>query len=412
MLSIIEEAKRCLQCAKPACVNGCPVRTAIPEVIDLFLSGHINAAGELLFRNNPLSVVCSYICPHENNCQGHCVLGKKGQPINFFDIEQYISSFYLETLKPPIVTKNGYKVGIIGSGPAGITMAFILALRGFDVTIIDARDKIGGVLRYGIPDFRLPKTILDKIEDCFYTTGIRFRPNTLIGTVITVDDMFRDGYDALFIGTGVWRPMKLGLEGESLGHVHFAIDYLKNPSCYRLGKKVAIIGAGNVAMDVARTILRNSHSDVFIIHHRGPEQITATRYETEMAKLDGVRFEHFKQTLRVIESGVECAEVDVTINDEGKEDYYVNNDKRITFIADSVIIAVGQGPQSNIVSTAADIDTNAKGLLVADGTGQTTREGVFAAGDVVTGPKTVAEAVAFTKRVADEIERYCRKKRS
>ncbi len=208
-LHVIDEAKRCLNCKKPMCMEGCPIKTPIPEMIQMFLNGDITAAGEKIFNNNPLSIVCSLICNHENQCEGHCVLGKKGSAIHISSIENYISENYFYKLKNGNVKKNGKKVGIIGAGPAGITIAVILAQRGYDITIFESKEKIGGVMRYGIPEFRLPKSILERYEKKLYEMGIKIRPNTSVGSSISIDDMFRDGYKAIFIGIGVWKPNTL-----------------------------------------------------------------------------------------------------------------------------------------------------------------------------------------------------------
>lgn len=408
MSDIISEAKRCLKCKKPLCVQGCPVATPIPTIISLFLDGKIEEAGEILFNNNPLTALCSLICPHEKNCTGHCVLNHKNMPIKFYEIEHYISSFYLEKAKLQKPELGKYLVGIIGAGPAGLTLAFILARKGFRVTIIDSKDQIGGVLRYGIPDFRLPKQLVDKLLLKMEDLGIRFRPNTLIGPSITIDDMFTDGYDAIFIGTGVWRPNRLRIPGETLGNVHFAIDYLKNPSSYRgLGDNVVVIGAGNVAMDAARTIIRKSNSKVNVIFFRGPNEVTASREELDLAEIDGIHMNYYLNTIKIEEDGIIVEPVLEKTDAEGNTYYENDTNNPYKFPATSVIIAIGQGPQSNIVKTTKQIDTNQRGLIQTKGNGETTRSGVFAAGDVVSGPKTVVEAVAFTKIVAEEIEAYC-----
>ncbi len=413
MSDIISEAKRCLKCKKPLCSEGCPVHTPIPTIMNLFLEGKIEEAGKILFENNPLSALCSLICPHEKNCYGHCVLNHKNAPIKFYEVENYISSFYLEKshLQKPEAGK--YMVGIIGAGPAGLTLAFILAQRGFRVTIIDSKDQIGGVLRYGIPDFRLPKSLVDKLLTKMEDLGILFRPNTLIGPSITIDDMFEDGYDAIFIGTGVWRPNRLRIPGETLGNVHFAIDYLKNPDSYRsLGDHVVVIGAGNVAMDAARTIIRKSHSKVDVIFFRGKDEVTANRDELDLAEVDGIKMNYYLNTIKIESDGIIVEPVLKQENEDGTITYVNDTKHPFKFPATSIIIAIGQGPQSNIVKTTKQIDTNQKGLIQTKGNGETTRPGVFAAGDVVSGPKTVVDAVAFTKIVADEIEAYCKNKDS
>ncbi len=412
MADVIEEAKRCLKCKKPLCKEGCPVKTPINEIMQMFLDGKLDEAGEKLFANNPLSAICALICPHEKNCTGHCVLNRKGNPIKFYEVENYISTFYLEKARLQSTEPNGFNIGIIGAGPAGITIAIILAEKGFDVTIIDSKDKIGGVLRYGIPEFRLPKDLLDKLLNRMLDLKIKFRPNTLIGPGITIDDMFRDGYDAIFIGTGVWKPNRLKIPGETLGNVHFAIDYLKNPDSYNnLGDNIVIIGAGNVAMDVARTVLRKTHANVSCIFFRGKEEVTATEEELNLAILDGLNMRYYLNTTKIEKDGIIVEPVVKQENENGEVTYINASENAYKIPATSVIIAIGQGPQSNIVSTSKDIDTNKRGLIQTTQNGETTRPGVFAAGDVVYGAKTVVEAVAVSKMVAKEIEDYCYSKR-
>ena len=226
---VLEEARKCLGCKKPRCKAACPVSTEIPEVISLFLNGEIEEAGEKLFNNNPLSVICSLVCPHEKQCEGNCVLNAKKNPVHFGDVENYISNFYIHKAFSKSKIDKDKRVAIIGSGPAGITISILLAQKGYNVTIFEAHDKIGGVLRYGIPEFRLSRDILDNIKEKLVEMGVKIRPNTMIGPYITIDDLFRDGYKAIFIGTGVWNPRTLNVKGGTLGHVHYGIDYLKNP---------------------------------------------------------------------------------------------------------------------------------------------------------------------------------------
>ena len=235
-LHVMEEANRCLQCKKPRCQAGCPIHTNIPEVIRLLKEGRLNDAGWMLFENNPLTTVCALVCNHENQCEGHCVRGIKDAPVHFSVIESYISSTYANQMVKGPAAPNGRKAAVIGAGPAGLTVAIILARKGYQITIFDSRDKIGGVLRYGIPDFRLPDALLD---DMAYRhlelKGIQFRPNTYIGSAVTIDDLFRDGYQSVFVGAGLWKPRKLNIRGESLGHVTCAINYLASPVAFRLG---------------------------------------------------------------------------------------------------------------------------------------------------------------------------------
>lgn len=407
---VLAEAKRCLQCKKPLCKEGCPVNTPVNEIIKMFLEGQIIEAGDKLFKNNPLSIVCSLICPHSRQCEGFCVLGKKGSPIQVSHIENYISDYYLNLMTETYTIDKNKKVAIIGSGPAGITIAFILASRGYDITIFEAHDKIGGVMRYGIPEFRLSKSILDKIKEKLINMGIKIRPNTLIGPTITVDDLFRDGYKAVFIGTGVWKPRGLTILGETLGHVHYAIDYLKNPDVYELGRRVCIIGAGNVAMDVARTAIRKGSREVYIMFRGGEEHIEADKIEVEYAKIDGVKFEYYKMPMEIVEEGLKIVETEVKLADDGVMTTYPLEGTEGLFLADSVIIAVGQGPRANVVSSTKGIDVNSRGLLSTDESGRTSREGVFASGDVVTGAKTVVEAVRLSKEVAEVMDEYVKSK--
>ncbi len=399
-LHVVNEAKRCLNCKKPMCRTGCPINTPIPQMIQAFLAGNINEAGEMLFENNPLSLVCSLICNHENQCEGHCVLNAKGHPVHISSIENYISDNYFDKLNLHPGEKKGMNAGIIGSGPAGLTIAIILARRGYDITIFESKDKIGGVLRYGIPEFRLPKTILDRYKKELLALGIKIRYNTSIGTVIGIDEMFRDGYKALFIGTGVWKPNKLNIEGETLGNVHYAINYLTNPDEYNLGENVIVIGTGNSAMDVARTALRKGARNVTVYSRR--ESTSASSREVEYAQIDGVQFKYNKSPVRIVDEGVVFRAT--TVDETGRVVEVPGSEK--LYPADSTIIAISQGPRNRIVSTTQGIDVNEKGLVITDETGSTTRRGIFASGDVVKGAKTVVEAVRYSKMVADAMDEY------
>uniref|UniRef100_UPI0040476D0F NAD(P)-dependent oxidoreductase n=1 Tax=Aliarcobacter sp. TaxID=2321116 RepID=UPI0040476D0F len=394
MQHIINSAQTCLDCKKPKCQKGCPVGTPIAEMIRLFLSGNIKEAGELVFNNNPLSIICSLVCPHEKHCEGHCVLNKKLSPVNVGGIENYISTYYMNYREFEKPTPNGRNLAIIGSGPAGISLAIMMSLKGYNVTMYEGNNQIGGVLRYGIPDFRLDKTILDKIEINLKKLGVKIRKNIMIGKNITLDDLQRDGFDAIFIGTGVWAPKKLGIKGESLGNVHFAIDYLKTPKAYDLGKKVIVVGAGNVAMDVARTVIRNGARDVSIMYRKSEEDMPAEKIEIAHAKIDGVKFNLFKSPLEFTEEGIKY----ITTNQEENIEAFES--------ADTILVAISQTARDLIVKNNTGLSLGENGLLQSDENGVTTREGVFASGDVVTGARTVVEAVAFSKRVAVSIEEY------
>lgn len=400
-LHVMDEANRCLQCKKPQCQKGCPISTNIPEAIRLLKENKLNEAGRMLFENNPLTTVCSLVCNHEKQCEGHCVLNKKGAPVHFSAIENYISTTYANQMTKGPAPSNGKRVAIIGSGPAGITIAIILARYGYQVTIFEGKDKIGGVLRYGIPEFRLPKSVLDDIEyRHLELKGIKVRPNTTIGQALTIEDLFRDGYKAVFVGTGVWKPNMLHIKGESLGNVHYAINYLNNPDSYKLGDTVTVIGAGNAAMDVARTVVRKGSRNVTCFSL--PKKIAASDYEFRYAQLEGVKFEYNRRPVEITDDGTIF--IDVIENEDGTFTDVEGTEKLVH--SDSVIISISQGPQTRLVNTTEGLKANARGLLDADETGHTSRPGIFASGDVVNGARTVVEAVAHSKVVAEAMHEY------
>lgn len=399
---VIDEANRCLNCKNPMCMKGCPIQTPIPMMIKAFKEGSLNEAGKMLFANNPMSMICSLVCNHEKQCEGNCVLGRKGEPVHISSIENYISDTYFDKMQIPCEPKNGKKVAVIGAGPSGITIAILLTKKGYSVTIFDSKDKIGGVLQYGIPDFRLPKTILERYKKKLREIGIKIRPNTSIGGALEIKDLFRDGYESIFIGTGVWRPKTLGIKGESLGHVHYAIDYLANPDAYDLGEHVAVIGMGNSAMDVARTALRKGSRNV-TMYARGLHS-QASQHETTYAKLDGAQLEFAMQPVEINDEGPVFQKV---LFDEEGNKLGVSEDT-VQIHADSVIISVSQGPKSKLVNTTEGLKATEKGLLLTNSFGETTHPGIFAAGDVVLGAKTVVEATAYSKLVADAMDQYMR----
>ena len=399
-LHIIDEANRCLNCKKPMCQQGCPVHTPIPKVIQMFKENKVMDAGEMLFENNPMSVICSIVCNHEKQCAGSCVLGRKGNPVHFSSIETYISDTYLDRMEVKPVEKKSQKVAVIGAGPAGMTVAITLAKKGYPVTIFEWKDKIGGIMQYGIPEFRLPKKILERYQKQMTQLGIQIRPNTTIGAVLKIDDLLRDGYASIFVGTGVWKARNLGIEGECLGNVHFGIDYLASPQAYHLGEKVAIIGMGNAAMDVARTALRNGARQV-ILYARGTK-IAASSHEVSYARLDGAEFVFGKEIQRITEKGPVFAN---SILDENNN--VIGCEKEEEQIeADSTIISISQGPRRKLIRTTVGLEGSDKGLLIVDENGMTTKEGVFAAGDVVHGSKTVVHAVQGAKMAAEGMIRY------
>ena len=400
-IHVLDEANRCLHCKAPQCQKGCPIHTPIPQIITMLQEGRLDEAGRTLFENNPLTTVCSLVCNHENQCEGHCVLGRKGAPVHFSTIESYISTTYANKMTQGPAPSNGMRAAIIGSGPAGLTIAVILARYGYDVTIFEGKDKVGGVLRYGIPEFRLPKSVLDDFKYRHLDLkGIKFRPNTHIGGAIGIDDLFRDGYKAIFVGTGVWKPNALHIKGETLGNVHFGINYLNNPDSYQLGKRVIVIGAGNAAMDVARTAIRKGVQELTCFSIT--KQVAASKHEFSYAQLEGVQFEYNMAPVEIKDDGVIFK--DVIENEDGT--FTDVPDSTHFFPADSVIISISQGPQNRIVNTTQGLAADKRGLLVADETGHTTRPGIFASGDVVNGARTVVEAVAHSKIVAESMHQY------
>lgn len=399
-LHVIDEAKRCLNCKKPRCQEGCPIHTPIPVMIQMLLQGKMPEAAEMVFANNPLSVICSLVCDHEKQCEGHCVKGIKGEPVHISSIENYISDTCFDRMKLEQLPKNGKRIAVVGAGSAGITIAILMACRGYKVTIFEVKEKIGGIMRYGIPEFRLPKSILDRYYVKMKELGILFRPNFALGGSTGVEDLLRDGYHAVFIGTGTWRPYQLHIPGETFGNVHYGINYLNNPDVYDLGERVLVIGAGNAAMDVARTAIRKGsrHVTVYSI----TEIPAASPKEVEYAKLDGVEFEYLQTAIEIRDEGAIICDVEWT--EDGK---LVKKEETARLVpADSIIISISQGPQDRIVNRDKELQVDDRGLLKTDANGETTMPGIFASGDVVTGAKTVVEAVKYSKMIADAMDEY------
>ena len=404
-LHVLDEANRCLGCKKPMCQQGCPIHTNIPEAIRLLKAGEMDKAGRMLFENNPLTTVCSLVCDHEKQCEGHCIRNRmpSHDPVHFSVIENYISTTYANKMVAGPAPKNGMRAAIIGSGPAGLTIAVLLARWGYDITIFEARDKIGGVMRYGIPNYRLPDSVLDDFQyRHLELKDIKVRTNTEIGRTLTIDDLFRDGYKSVFIGAGLWKANAMHIKGESLGNAVFGIDYLANSKAFRLGDNIAVIGVGNSAMDCARTAIRNGARHVTCYARRDESCISASAYEVSYAKLEGVGFRFCKAPVEIRPDGLICKDTAKQedgrfVQVEGSERFYPHT---------GVIISVSQGSESSLIQTTTGIDTNQKGLLTVDHDGRTTRPGVFAGGDAVKGARTVVEAVAMAKDVAVAMDEY------
>ncbi len=398
--NVIAEAKRCLNCKNPLCRKGCPINTPIPLMISSFLNGEIQKAGKMLFDNNPLSAVCSVVCNHGNQCQGHCIRGLKGEPVEVSTIENFISSHYLDSLELEKGPSNGIKVAVVGAGPAGITIAIKMAQLGYDVTIFESKSEIGGVLRFGIPEFRLPKSVIERYEVLLRKLGVKIKFNVTIGKAFGVEELFRDGFKAISIGTGVTWPIALNIKGETLGHVHYGVHFLERPEVYSLGKSVIVIGAGNVAMDAARTALRRGVKDVKIVVRS--DRYTASKEEKEYAEIEGAEFIFNKAPVEITDEGVLFAD---TVCDENHRVISVS-DKPELMKADTVMICVSQRPSNLILTQTQGLETNERGLAIINEDGSTSRPGLFASGDVVRGAKTVVEAAETSKRVAFAMDNY------
>lgn len=401
------EANRCLGCRNARCSNNCPINTPIPEVIKLFKEGNIEEAGEMLFENNPLSVVCSIVCPHERQCYGNCIKGIKGDSVKFYEIEEYISREYLNNKNLIVEEKLNGKIAVVGGGPAGIGVAFNLALKGYDVTIFEKNQKIGGVLRYGIPNFRLEKDILDLIELKLINLGVKIRNNISILDNIKIEDLLRDGYDAVFLGIGLEDAKALKIKGETRHNVHYAIDYLKSPQSFNLGENVGVIGAGNVAMDAARTIKRTG-AKTTVYYRRDFSDMTAALEEINDAREEGVEFKVFESPVEINKDGLVTISTEKIESNEGKSKIInIEGSEKLNEL-DSVVIAISQQAKEY---NQDGLKFNNWGLVEVDEEGETSIEGVFSAGDIVSGAKTVVEAVNNSKIVAENIHKYILSKR-
>ncbi|MCR8746946.1 NAD(P)-dependent oxidoreductase [Romboutsia lituseburensis] len=406
MFDNLIEANKCIVCKNARCQKNCPIDTPIPQIISLYKEGKYEEAGKILFENNPLSAICAIVCPHENQCKGNCIKGIKGEPVRFHDIEYEISTKYLENIKLEKPKQNGVKVAVVGSGPAGITVALNLALRGYSVTIFEKNERIGGILTYGIPAFRLPRFNINLLEKRLKELGVKIKFNALIGPVVTLSKLFEDGYKSIFIGTGVWNPRRLDIKGETFGHVHYAIDYLRSPNRYDLGNKVVVIGAGNVAMDAARSAKYFGANEVYVAYRRGFKNMTATKHEISEAKEEGVLFKTFKAPSEIVDDGIIFEDTKLIENEDGTTSLVTVEDSKELFECDSILIAVSQSPKNTIVINNKGLDVKKGGLLLTDEAGLTTREGVYACGDVTNGAKTVIQAVVDAKNVCDSMDKY------
>jgi len=438
----IKEAKRCLNCKKPLCVLGCPVEINIPGFITKIKEKDFEGSIKVLKDKNSLPAVCGRICPQEDQCEKKCVLGKKGSPINIGTLERFAADWEIKYHPPsPKASadvrrsfnesgqkREGKKVAVIGSGPAGLTCAADLAKIGYNVTIFESLHKPGGVLVYGIPNFRLPKNIIDLETDYIQSLGAKLEINFLAGKSSTIEELREDGFKAFFIATGAGLPYFLGIEGENFNGVYSANEFLTRVNLMkayrfpeydtpiRIGDKVGVIGAGNVAMDSARCALRLGAKEVTIIYRRSEAEMPAREDEIENAREEGVRFELLTNPIRIFgdDKGwvkrMKCMRNELGAPDEsGRRSPVPIKGSEFIMDIDTIVCAIGQGPNPLLLATLPDLKLTKKGNIVADESGRSSIQDVWAGGDIVTGAATVIEAMGAGKKVARSIDEYLRK---
>ena len=421
------EASRCLHCKNPRCVSACPVSVKIPEFIAAVAAHDFEAAASVIAEDSSLPAVCGRVCPQETQCEGSCILGVKGEPVAVGKLERFVADWSREhgAKKVEKAPSNGHKVAIVGSGPAGLACAYDLAKWGYEVTIFEALHKPGGVLEYGIPEFRLPKerVVAAEIADV-KAMGVRIETNVVVGRTVTIDSLFdKEGFSAVFIGSGAGLPRFMNIPGENLNGVFSANEFLTRNNlmdAYRddyltpvmHAKKVVVVGGGNVAMDAARTALRLG-AEVTIVYRRTEVELPARREEVHHAKEEGVEFRMLSNPVEIIGdekgwvNGIRCIRMELGEPDEsGRRSPVPVPGSEFEIEADSVIMALGTSPNPLIARTTAGLDTTRRGCLVADEDGVTTRPGVFAGGDAVTGAATVILAMGAGRKAAAAIDRY------
>lgn len=425
----IEEASRCLNCKTKPCVSGCPVNVNIPDFLMHLSKGEFEEAYQVITKTNGLPAICGRVCPQETQCEGKCVRGIKGDSVSIGRLERFCADYHMKNVStlPQKPESNGKKVAVIGAGPSGLTCAADLAKLGYEVTIFEAFHAAGGVLIYGIPEFRLPKEIVRKEIENLTALGVEIKTNMVIGKVLSIDELFDMGYKACFVGSGAGLPSFMGIEGEDLVGVFSANEYLTRTNlmkAYQQGydtpiiksKAVAVVGGGNVAMDAARCAIRLGAEKVYIIYRRGMEEMPARKEEIAHAIEEGIEFKCLNNPVKLIpdENGrvraVECVEMELTEPDEsGRRRPVVKEGSNFLLEADTVVIAIGTSPNPLIRSTTPGLDTNRRGCLVVDeATMKTSREGVYAGGDAVTGAATVILAMGAGKQAAKSIDEFLR----
>ncbi len=427
----IEEAKRCLNCKHKPCISGCPVQVKIPEFIALVAEGKFLEAAAKIKETSALPAVCGRVCPQETQCEEICVRGIKGEAVAIGRLERFVADYARESGEEKIVkpVPNGHKVAVIGAGPAGLTCAGDLAQLGYAVTVFEALHTAGGVLMYGIPEFRLPKEIVQKEIDTLKELGVTFVLNFVVGRSETIDELFEDGYEAVFIGSGAGLPSFMGVPGENANGVYSANEYLTRINLMKAyekdaetpiqhAHKIAIVGGGNVAMDAARCAKRMGAEDVYIVYRRSEAELPARLEEIDHAKEEGIIFKFLTAPLEVLTdeeynvTGLHCQQMELGEPDaSGRRRPVPVEGSEFTIELDCVIPAIGTSPNPLIRTTTPGLDTNRKGCIVADDEhGITSKEGVFAGGDAVTGAATVILAMGAGKRAAAAMDEYIRSK--
>ncbi len=424
----IEEASRCLNCKNAPCVKGCPVNIRIPDFIKEIIDGNFKQAFKVITATNSLPAVCGRVCPQEHQCEGLCVRGIKHEPVGIGRLERFTADWARENNVTQIkeTKSNGIKMAVIGAGPAGLSCAGDLAKMGYDVTIFEAFHTPGGVLMYGIPEFRLPKEIVSREIETLKDMGVKIKLNSVVGRIVSVDELFEEGYKAVFIGTGAGLPQFLGIPGENLNGVYTANEFLTRINLMKaykfpqfdtpiiIGKNVAVIGGGNVAMDAARSAKRLGAENVYIIYRRSEDEMPARKEEVEHAKEEGIILRLLCNPVEITgdESGkiygLKCIKMELDEPDKsGRRRPVEIKGSEFIIDIDNVIIAIGQKPNKLIKETTPGLDTHTWGGIVAeDGSGKTSREGVFAGGDAVTGAATVILAMGAGKQAAKAMDEY------
>lgn len=434
----IDEANRCLNCKNMPCVAGCPVKIHIPEFISKIKEGDFEGAYQIITKSSSLPAVCGRVCPQETQCESKCVRGIKGESVGIGRLERFVADWHNTfcTEEPVKPESNGHRVAIVGSGPSGLTCAGDLAKRGYDVTVYEALHTAGGVLVYGIPEFRLPKKIVAKEVDTLKKLGVHIETNVVIGKTLTIDELFEMGYEAVFVGSGAGLPNFMGIPGESLKGVYSANEfltrsnlmksYLQNPETPIMkGGKVAVVGGGNVAMDAARTALRLGAEKVYIVYRRSMEELPARREEVEHAEEEGIEFRLLCNPTEILGynnpddardpkngfvTGMTCVKMELGEPDErGRRRPVVIPNSEFSIDVDAVIMSIGTSPNPLIKSTTEGLEVNRWGGIVVNEDGLTSRNAVYAGGDAVTGAATVISAMGAGKTAAKAIDDFLKK---